>query len=365
MSSSCVRDSAEFVKICKRCSGLFRGEPEFSYILRPFGCHFHVISRYTTIVHAAGCLAVCEWSVRGHESQKIVLLVLGCAWSNSISALLTFAGADWRDAIGMNTSGRAVIVGMTNALAHDIMTVWSKPALSGVSTHTGLMHVLDRSILRLFLCTISVVGEAIAIWPIPRFLSTGSSAVKLSSSFAVHIDVPHAPKDLSDAVSRSKSRLQTDSFQRLVLGGASQDAAAVRTAHELDTLSLVLTPGSSIRTVSEETTSPINAKDESYTLSIPTQQAQAVLTANSTLGLLRGLTTFEQLWYDFNGTKYLLDAPINIIDEPAFVSFRRSALDPYWIVTRRVITAVQRFLLRYVQKFVGVRLCVFPISLSR
>ena len=45
-----------------------------------------------------------------------------------------------------------------------------------------------------------------------------------------------------------------------------------------------------------------------------------MLSANTTLGLFRGLTTFGQLWYDWDGTTYTLEAPINIVDSPAYVS---------------------------------------------
>ncbi|OCH86979.1 N-acetylhexosaminidase, partial [Obba rivulosa] len=157
-----------------------------------------------------------------------------------------------------------------------------------------------------------------ALWPIPRSLTTGSSAVKLSKTFAIHVDIAHPPQDLLDAVARSTSRLQTDKFQRLVLGGVSQDITAVHTAHEIKSLILALTASAPVRNLSEEATMAINSRSESYTLSLPTHQAQAILTANSTLGLFRGLATFEQLWYDLDGTKYLLNGPLEIADEPAF-----------------------------------------------
>lgn len=75
-----------------------------------------------------------------------------------------------------------------------------------------------------------------------------------------------------------------------------------------------------MNSIAEESVKEITSRSEGYTLSIPADGSSAVLTANSTLGLFRGLTTFEQLWYYYSGTIYTLEAPIQITDEPAFVS---------------------------------------------
>ena len=52
---------------------------------------------------------------------------------------------------------------------------------------------------------------------------------------------------------------------------------------------------------------------------MPADGSSAILIANSTLGLFRGLTTFEQLWYYFDGDIYTLEAPVQISDAPAYV----------------------------------------------
>lgn len=81
--------------------------------------------------------------------------------------------------------------------------------------------------------------------------------------------------------------------------------------------------GASAQSITEESQREITSRDESYALSVPGDGSSAVLTANSTLGLFRGLTTFEQLWYYFSGDIYTLDAPVEINDAPAYVrSFR-------------------------------------------
>jgi hexosaminidase len=70
-----------------------------------------------------------------------------------------------------------------------------------------------------------------------------------------------------------------------------------------------------------EAVQPLAARSEGYSLHVPIDGSSAVLTANSTLGLFRGLTTFEQLWYDLEGVAYSYQAPVVIVDDyPAYVS---------------------------------------------
>ena len=46
-------------------------------------------------------------------------------------------------------------------------------------------------------------------------------------------------------------------------------------------------------------------------MSIAVDGSTATLTANSTLGLFRGLTTFTQLFYERSGQIYAVEAPIS------------------------------------------------------
>ena len=160
---------------------------------------------------------------------------------------------------------------------------------------------------------------ATALWPIPSSLSNGTTAIKMSSDFDIHVDISGPPADLLSAVERTKSRIATGRFQRLVIGRGSADAGAVASARTLTSLSLIVHPGRPVRSIANETNQPITSRSEGYSLSIGGDSPSATLTANSTLGLLRGLATFEQLWYDLNGTKYLLNGGLDIVDDAAFV----------------------------------------------
>ena len=158
------------------------------------------------------------------------------------------------------------------------------------------------------------------LWPIPRSLRTGSTPVVLAKDFQI-IAPTNAPADLDAAIVRSLSYIHNDKLQRLVVGRASADKSQVDRSKELPKLVLSLPRGVKATSIAEEATKPLNSRSEEYTLQVPADGSPATLSANSTLGLLRGLTTFEQLWYDLDGSAtYTMEAPISIVDAPAFVS---------------------------------------------
>jgi hexosaminidase len=74
-----------------------------------------------------------------------------------------------------------------------------------------------------------------------------------------------------------------------------------------------------VQSITKESQKDLASRSESYVLSVPGDGSPAVLIANSTLGLFRGLTTFGQLWYYFSGNIYTMEAPVQITDAPAYV----------------------------------------------
>ncbi|EJC98475.1 beta-hexosaminidase [Fomitiporia mediterranea MF3/22] len=159
-----------------------------------------------------------------------------------------------------------------------------------------------------------------AIWPIPRSISTGHETLLLYQDFEIFSGLSETPLDLLDAINRTETRLFNDNHGRLVVGRGSSDKASFRSAKTLLSLRLTLNNenGSSIRDISEEAITPLDARNEGYTLSVPADGSDAILEASTTLGLFRGLTTFEQLWYTFDGQVYAVDMPLHVVDAPAF-----------------------------------------------
>lgn len=163
--------------------------------------------------------------------------------------------------------------------------------------------------------------SANALWPLPQQLSTGTSPLRLSSSFSIKVSGIRGatPKDLTDAIGRTQDYLRKDKLQALVPDRGASSAGAIKGAKQLKTLTLSLTSSGKVKSISEEAVQPLESRVESYTLTIPADGSEAVLKANSTLGLFRGLTTFGQLWYDWQDSAYTLQAPVNIADFPAYV----------------------------------------------
>ncbi|KAG6887326.1 hypothetical protein C0995_016145, partial [Termitomyces sp. Mi166 len=165
-------------------------------------------------------------------------------------------------------------------------------------------------------------SNVLGLWPMPRNLQLGTTFLKLAPTFDIEInfnDAPGVPQDLLDAVSRTKGYLQTDKLQRLVICRGENDSAAIGRALELPRLAISLSLTTEPRSIAAEATLPIGTRSEGYSLSIPSDGSPATLTAKSTLGLFRGLTTFSQLWYDLAGVTYTYQAPVKIVnDNPAF-----------------------------------------------
>lgn len=179
-----------------------------------------------------------------------------------------------------------------------------------------------------FLSIALAVAPVVAIWPLPQQLSTGTTPLRLSSSFSIRVSgVRKVPKDLTDAITRTNSYLRNDKLKALVPDRGASSAGVIRRARTLNSLTLSLSSSGPVRSISDEAIDNLESRVEGYTLTVPTDGSAAVLSANSTLGLFRGLTTFGQLWYDWDGTTYTLEAPFQIVDAPAYV--RASLCDPW------------------------------------
>ena len=162
-------------------------------------------------------------------------------------------------------------------------------------------------------------GAVSALWPQPQNLQTGSSALRLDPSFAIDVAIPNAPQDLLDAAERTLALVFSDQLGRLVLGRGEGDLPAVKAAKALCTLKLCLSAPGAPDPIAKEAILPLGSRDEAYSLVVPDDGSEAVLSAKSTLGLFRGLTTFGQMWYTASGTIYTLGAPVSIQDWPAYV----------------------------------------------
>lgn len=193
-----------------------------------------------------------------------------------------------------------------------------------------------------------------ALWPQPRNLQTGTSALRLApnTTFKITIDVSNAPADLLAAVQRTRDYLFTDNLARLVPSHGAEDLPAISHAKAIPGLTLLLKAqgdakgegaGVVSREIALEARTYILDRQEGYVLNVPADGTEATLSAASTLGLFRGLNTFAQLWYTYDYGKealdldgkdrdgdgvvvYTLSAPVAIQDSPAY-KYRGFMLD--------------------------------------
>jgi hexosaminidase len=182
--------------------------------------------------------------------------------------------------------------------------------------------MFQASKLSLLLTATLLLSDSVqALWPLPRNLQTGHQTVLLAQDFK--ITVSREPSlDLWAAIAKTEEYLKNDKLQRLVLGRGASDAPTFETASKLHTLTLSL--GENSNNISTEAKLPLGTRDEAYTLWIPADGSAAHLSANSSLGLFRWLTTFSQLWYVYEESTYVLDCPIFIKDRPAYVRLTSS-----------------------------------------
>jgi len=208
--------------------------------------------------------------------------------------------------------------------------------------------------------------QVIALWPIPHSFQSGSSFVKLDPSFNVNLDCPNPPDDLHDAIRRTMDHLKHDNLERLAVGRGAADHDSLANAPSLSTLTLSLS-ASKVNSIFDEATKPLGTRNEGYTLSIPGTGGTATITANSSLGLFRGLTTFEQLFYfDGENTTYTYQAPVQISDTPAYVrifSFPKFQIQHFDSLTEDSCSILLATCKSYPPKSIC-RSSLFPVSLS-
>ncbi|KAG8981547.1 N-acetyl-glucosamine-6-phosphate deacetylase, partial [Tulasnella sp. 427] len=204
--------------------------------------------------------------------------------------------------------------------------VWNSidvPSWSSVRTAMIRLPFLPTSAVLSIASNNTIVSPGVGLWPIPASLSTGSEYVKLADDFRIRFAGAGAvPGDLDDAMQCATAVLWNDRHERLVVGRGSVDAEPLRNSSisTLKALELYVLSGSGdLKSIYESTVGvEANERDESYRLEVPADASTATLIANSTLGLLRGLTTFTQLFYLSENIVYTFKAPIVINDRPAF-----------------------------------------------
>lgn len=137
-------------------------------------------------------------------------------------------------------------------------------------------------------------GVVTAIWPRPQHLSEGTTPLLLSPAFQIQFAAGPIPHDVDKVRERAERSLLSLSLRHLSVDeGRELLTRAASTVHSLQ-VELVSAAWTSL--LEDVTADHFRPSDESYELDLRSN-GLPTLRVNSTLGLLRGLTTWEQLWY--------------------------------------------------------------------
>ena len=124
-------------------------------------------------------------------------------------------------------------------------------------------------------------------------------------------------------------------LRRLVLRLDDYHTHTPTNTGSIDILGSTVDDDAVVQPIEVEARMPLGTRDEGYSLVVPADGSHAVLRANSTLGLFRGLNTFTQLWFTVQGIVYMLGVPVEIQDSPVYVRACASsrARDPGRLLT--------------------------------
>ncbi|KAJ2899602.1 Glucosamine-6-phosphate isomerase (Glucosamine-6-phosphate deaminase) (GNPDA) (GlcN6P deaminase), partial [Coemansia aciculifera] len=148
----------------------------------------------------------------------------------------------------------------------------------------------------------AALPSALAIWPIPRTLTQGTSNTQ-ATLLGISVQGKSSPV-INSAISRYQAIINSESF----VAPADYQRGTVKTNGNLN--------GLTVSVQSTDETLDLNT-DESYTLDVPVN-GKAMLTAKSPYGVVRGLETFSQLVTANGYTKAILNTPVHIEDAPMY-----------------------------------------------
>ncbi|KAJ2783888.1 Glucosamine-6-phosphate isomerase (Glucosamine-6-phosphate deaminase) (GNPDA) (GlcN6P deaminase) [Coemansia javaensis] len=147
---------------------------------------------------------------------------------------------------------------------------------------------------------VACTEAAASVWPIPALLTNGNSTTSIQNTLVLSSNTTAAV--MKDALSRYTAIIAKEALTPPADYKLARPSAAGKLG------SLAIKVGSSDETLSLET-------DESYTLDVPVS-GEAVLSAKTVYGALRGLETFSQLIVSYGGSRFITGTPVHIEDQP-------------------------------------------------
>ena len=185
------------------------------------------------------------------------------------------------------------------SLRHYISVLIAMLPSNSITTLSILLPLLASIALLLTPTTQASAKSRLKVLPFPTYSTTGDTPLCLASGFDIKFN-GHAPSDLIDAISRTKKNLSNSRHKYLSVDRGTEFFNASGCEHYLSSLVLSLNGGSgdTVPSIMDSAIRPAEDRPdlETYTLSVPLD-GPATITSKSALGVFRGLTTFEQLFY--------------------------------------------------------------------
>ncbi|ORX40209.1 putative beta-hexosaminidase precursor [Kockovaella imperatae] len=163
--------------------------------------------------------------------------------------------------------------------------------------------------------------------PRPTRVTTGETVLRLSGDFSIDIDNSSSlkssiPRDLEQAIHHTTATLHKNRHRYLSPQRGAEFLISGTQHTEIQKLILSLNGNGKPRSIAHDAVLPVEDRvaAERYELELATD-GSAHIEADTSLGLYRGLTTFQQLFFysgGKDGFQYTPHAPINIEDQPAF-----------------------------------------------
>lgn len=171
--------------------------------------------------------------------------------------------------------------------------------------------------LKLF-SLLSVINLSYCLLPLPKNLQQGQTYLTLHNDLSV---TTNNDDTFQPIIQTTLQSLQTSNHRRLSIDLGLSDVESLSNAKSINTLNVNVNNTS--LSITDLFNSPLEQRDESYSLTIPDDEDDitATINTNTILGLHRALSTFQQLFYvnpNDKNVKYLNNAPVKIEDSPEF-----------------------------------------------
>ncbi|KAI9747548.1 MAG: hypothetical protein M4579_007440 [Chaenotheca gracillima] len=175
--------------------------------------------------------------------------------------------------------------------------------------------------VKVLLQLLALASAASAIWPIPATYTNGDSVLWISRDVKINYKAPGSygkSSAVQDAITRAHDIIFKENFVpwKFHLRNTDFEPAAKGSKKYISSIDISVKDADS-----GSTYKPLAGQvSEAYTLSV-TEAGKATITADTSIGALRALDTFTQLWYTHSQPGvgvYTNLAPVDIKDAPKF-----------------------------------------------